>query len=73
MAELEAEDPAEAAVKRWRTRKVECPDCGPRPESVAMFCSNCGRFLESECPKCQAAVHATDARFCENCGTAFGG
>jgi cytochrome c biogenesis factor len=73
MAELEAEDPAEAAVKRWRARKVECPDCGPRPESVAMFCSNCGRFLENECPRCHAAVHASDARFCENCGTAFGG
>jgi cytochrome c biogenesis factor len=73
MAELEAEDPAEAAVKRWRTRTVECPECGPRPESMAMFCSDCGRFLEHECPKCHAAVHATDARFCENCGASFGG
>jgi cytochrome c biogenesis factor len=73
MDESEAEDPAEAAVKRWRTRIVACPACGPRPESVAMFCSNCGRFLESECPKCHAAVHASDARFCESCGVAFGG
>jgi cytochrome c biogenesis factor len=72
MAELEAEDPAEVAVKRWRTRKAECADCGPRPESVALFCSSCGRFLEAECPKCHAAVHASDARFCEDCGTAFG-
>ncbi len=72
MTELEPEDLAEAAVKRWRTRKVACPECGPRPESVAMFCSNCGRFLESECPKCHAAVHANDARFCENCGASFG-
>ncbi len=73
MAEREAEDPAEAAVRRWRTRTVECPDCGPRPESVAMFCSNCGRFLESECPRCHIAVHAKDARYCENCGVGFGG
>ena len=71
MADPEVEDPAEAAVRRWRTRQVECVECGPRPESVALFCSDCGRFLESECPKCHAAVNAADARFCENCGAGF--
>ena len=25
-----------------------CPACGPRPESGARFCSNCGAALEGE-------------------------
>jgi hypothetical protein len=37
---------AEAAVTRWRARAVSCPNCGPRPEGDAAFCSNCGLPVE---------------------------
>lgn len=36
---------AEALVRRVREGKVACPECGPRPESDALFCSTCGRAL----------------------------
>lgn len=36
---------AEALVRRVREGKVACPQCGPRPESDALFCSSCGRAL----------------------------
>lgn len=49
-------DPAEALIKRMRAGAVSggaaaihgtkaCPQCGPRPEADAVFCSNCGRAL----------------------------
>ncbi len=48
-----------------------CPQCGPRPESDALFCSTCGRQLESadHCARCGAAI-PPDGRFCEACGNA---
>jgi hypothetical protein len=42
------DDEIEAAIRSYRaTRRAggTCPVCGPRPESDAVFCSNCGRRL----------------------------
>lgn len=49
---------------------VTCPNCGPRPESDAVFCSNCGRSLgASHCAGCNAPM-AAGQKFCESCGRA---
>jgi hypothetical protein len=47
-----------------------CPACGPRPEPDAIFCSHCGRRIDSlhDCARCGAAV-PRDGRYCEQCGT----
>ena len=42
-----AEDVAEAAVRRARANQQSCPECGPRAESDAAYCSECGRPLET--------------------------
>jgi hypothetical protein len=42
------DDEIEAAVSAYRAAHVvgdRCSLCGPRPESDAVFCSNCGRRL----------------------------
>ena len=62
------EDPAEAAVRRWRTRATACPEHGPRPEVDAIYCSTCGRHLDGKCARCGADVSQTGAQFCANCG-----
>jgi hypothetical protein len=47
---------------------VRCPNCGPRPESDARFCSNCGRGVgDAACSGCGAPL-APGAKFCEGCG-----
>jgi hypothetical protein len=47
---------------------VRCPTCGPRPESDARFCSNCGRGVgDAVCGGCGAPL-AKGAKFCEGCG-----
>ncbi|MBX3133781.1 MAG: zinc ribbon domain-containing protein [Gemmatimonadaceae bacterium] len=61
------EDAAEALIARMRQGGVACPHCGPRPESDALFCSDCGRMLGAGCPSCGAAVDS-DAKFCVECG-----
>ena len=38
-------DAVEAALAAFRAGRRDCPDCGPRPEADAAFCSNCGRAL----------------------------
>ena len=38
-------DAVEAALAAFRVARPECPDCGPRPEADAAYCSNCGRPL----------------------------
>lgn len=49
-------DPAEALIRRMRATAAPsgavvpgvtkvCPQCGPRPEADAVFCSNCGKAL----------------------------
>jgi hypothetical protein len=65
---LPSDDEIEAAVRAFRGRGNDCPECGPRPEPDAIFCSNCGRYLRDRCAGCGAPVDAHDARFCVNCG-----
>lgn len=49
---------------------VSCPDCGPRPEPDALFCSSCGLVLggESGCDRCGARL-PPESRFCLACGS----
>jgi hypothetical protein len=58
----------EAAVLAHRQRLAGCAACGPRPESDAVYCSNCGRYLNDRCATCGAPVVAPEARYCNNCG-----
>lgn len=58
----------EAHVRAQRQRLDGCPTCGPRPESDAVYCSNCGRYLNDRCATCGAPVVAPEARYCNNCG-----
>lgn len=62
------EDAAEAAVRRSRGRRASCETCGPRPESDAIYCSTCGRYLPGVCTSCGATVSERGARFCAACG-----
>ena len=62
------DDEVEAAVRAHRQRLAGCPTCGPRPESDAVYCSNCGRYLNDRCATCGAPVVAPEARYCDNCG-----
>jgi hypothetical protein len=63
-----ADDEIEAAVKAYRETHATCPDHGPRPEPDALYCSECGRYLQDRCVSCGASVVEHDARFCVNCG-----
>ncbi len=68
------EHAAEAAISSARGRSIEeCPTCGPRPESDAVFCSSCGRPLNEvaglpRCPGCGGSI-PQNAKFCAECGT----
>jgi len=62
-----SDDELEAAIRAYRAAPG-CPDCGPRPEPDAAFCSSCGRYLHDRCAGCGAPVGEADARFCTNCG-----
>jgi double zinc ribbon protein len=47
-----------------------CPTHGPRPESDAAFCSECGRRLATApgyCARCGSALER-DAHYCHSCG-----
>lgn len=71
-----ASDRAEDAIRRARQGGPRtCPTCGPRPESNAVYCSQCGRSLVAaassrRCPVCGAAL-AEGAKFCAECGGAI--
>ena len=67
----DADDPVEAMIARARARASSCVTCGPRPESDALFCSDCGCTLLATCLRCGAAVEAPQARFCTGCGAAL--
>lgn len=41
----EENDPAEEAIRRARAQQRVCPDCGPRPEPAARYCSRCGKAV----------------------------
>lgn len=49
---------------------TECTTCGPRPESDAIYCSACGKFLGGPCSQCGALVDQPGARYCPGCGHA---
>jgi len=50
------------------TPRSICPTCGPRPESDAVFCSNCAQYLPGVCEGCGAPVAELAARYCAGCG-----
>lgn len=64
----EAPDEIEAAILSWRARHPECVTCGPRPETDAVFCSTCGRYLRGACGRCGTRIDEVGARFCRQCG-----
>ena len=64
-----AEDPAEAAIRAYRSAHPSCGKCGIRPETDAMYCSNCGSYLPGKCASCGIAVTAAGVRYCIDCGT----
>lgn len=70
-AAAEAEDPAEAAVLRYRLRAPVCAQCGPRPEPDAAYCSGCGHYLAGRCGDCGAPVIESGAAYCAACGHAL--
>lgn len=41
----DADDLAEAEIRRARAQTRVCPACGPRPEPAARYCSRCGAAL----------------------------
>jgi hypothetical protein len=70
-AALVDESEIEAAIRRAREAHAAAPVCsvhGPRPESDAIYCSECGRYLRGVCANCGATTSAPGARFCEGCG-----
>ncbi len=62
------DDEIEAAVRAYRAAHAECPECGPRAELDAVFCSTCGRYLPGACPACGRTVDQPGSRFCPGCG-----
>jgi hypothetical protein len=64
-----ADDPAEAAIRAYRSVHPTCGKCGIRPESDAIYCSNCGSYLPGKCAGCGVAVTAAGVRYCIDCGT----
>jgi len=63
-----AEDPIEAVVLAYRARLRSCARCGPRPEPDAIYCSNCGAYLDEKCAGCGRVVEEAGASFCAGCG-----
>ena len=63
-----AADPIEARVRAFRSTHRECVTCGVRPEADAIYCSNCGAFLDRACPECGAEIVEPGAGFCAKCG-----
>src|SRR5204862_7421404 len=45
-------DELEAVIRAYRAERPACPQCGPRPEPDAAFCSSCGRYLPGSCEQC---------------------
>jgi len=62
------DDEVEAAIRAYRQAHPSCDQCGPRPETDAVFCSNCGRYLPGRCEQCGRHVDEVGARFCAACG-----
>jgi hypothetical protein len=64
----DAEDAVEAVVLAYRARLRRCARCGPRPEPDAVYCSNCGAYLDEKCAGCGRVVVEVGAAFCAGCG-----
>jgi hypothetical protein len=63
--------PGVARAPAVAPRLPHCPTHGPRPESDAAFCSDCGRRLAAApgyCARCGASLEQ-EARYCHACGT----
>ncbi|PYP81187.1 MAG: hypothetical protein DMD35_02715 [Gemmatimonadetes bacterium] len=67
-ASVPVEDAVEAAVLAYRARLRNCARCGPRPEPDAIYCSNCGAYLDEKCAGCGRVVEEAGAAFCAGCG-----
>ena len=71
LAAIEAEDAAYAGGNVENAMAV-CPNCGPRPESSAAFCSDCGRPVAKAGASLQCGVCGISAppgsKFCGECG-----
>ncbi len=61
-------DVAERLVKKYRPGSTICSTHGLRPESDALFCSECGSYLPGKCEQCGTPVTAAGAHFCSGCG-----
>ena len=52
-----------------------CPTCGPRPESSASYCSDCGKPMTTAGPALRCTVCGqvapAGAQFCGECGAAL--
>lgn len=68
---VDAADPVEAAVLRYRSMRRVCETCGPRPEPDPAFCSSCGKYLRGACVHCDAPIDQPASRFCANCGNSL--
>jgi cytochrome c-type biogenesis protein CcmI len=68
---VDASDPVEAAVLRYRAVRRSCETCGPRPEPDPAFCSSCGTYLKGACAHCGATIDQPASRFCANCGSSL--
>ena len=71
LSAIEAEEMTEA-VEAAGDAVAVCPNCGPRPESSAAFCSDCGRPVEKtgvslKCGACGIPA-PPGAKFCGECG-----
>jgi Double zinc ribbon len=67
-ADASPEDLVEATVLAYRARLKSCARCGPRPEPDAIYCSNCGAYLDEKCAGCGRVVEESGAAFCAGCG-----
>jgi len=68
---IDAEDGLEEGDSGGQAAAV-CPACGPRPESSAKYCSDCGSLVQrpdvsSRCGACGAEL-PPEAKFCSECG-----
>jgi hypothetical protein len=70
LAALRTEEPAAPSSSVSRVPSPACPSHGPRPETDAQFCSDCGRRLATApgyCARCGTALEH-DAHYCHSCG-----
>jgi len=61
-------DSIEERIHAYRRSHRECPDCGLRPETDAVYCSTCGAFLDRRCRDCGNVITESSATFCSACG-----